>query len=279
MTEAKDLATHDTTNLLTHYSFDLSGYMVEQLIDRWLRTYPPVWLRAAVIEALYQGRYKAISVEQILSFWGRRGQPLQHFNHEFERIVCSKFPRNLNQVAEWEPIAPPVTTEPEVAIDLETDLEAVELESPEAIALPDRVSESSDAHPSIATENASDSDQAIAVEKNSPLSFDLTQETRSETHFIDRPAIDMIGASESIQPFKPDVDPSLDPSDLLLWSRGQAGQPPIHRFIPAPPTASDFYVKLKAVAQSEDHATFSTASFAVAEPQRQPGSSEVTHQG
>ena len=45
-------------------------------------------IRLAVVEALYQGRYKAISVEHILDCWRRRGQPNFHFSLEFERLIC-----------------------------------------------------------------------------------------------------------------------------------------------------------------------------------------------
>ncbi|MEO0489842.1 MAG: hypothetical protein AAFZ49_09835 [Cyanobacteria bacterium J06659_2] len=75
-------------NLLTYYSFDRAGQSVDQLIEAWIQRYPPSWLRAAVVEALYQGRYKAVSVGQILAIWSRRGQPICHFNSEFERMVC-----------------------------------------------------------------------------------------------------------------------------------------------------------------------------------------------
>lgn len=95
-------------DLLIHYSFDLGGNNSRQLVDRWQSTYAPNWIRWAVIEALYQGRYKAISVEQILQLWQRRQQPRYHFNYEFERLVCNKFPRDLSQ-----PLAsksPPDTT-------------------------------------------------------------------------------------------------------------------------------------------------------------------------
>ncbi|MBF2065060.1 MAG: hypothetical protein IGS39_11655 [Calothrix sp. C42_A2020_038] len=82
-------------NLLTHYSFDLGGYKVSELITRWQAQFPVNWLHLAVVEALYQGRYKAISVQQILTMWLRRGQASFHFNMEFERLICSKFPENL----------------------------------------------------------------------------------------------------------------------------------------------------------------------------------------
>jgi hypothetical protein len=81
--------------LLLHYGFDLGGYKAEKLAMEWLTKYPRYWLRLAVVEALYQGRYKAVSVEQILTMWQRLGQPLYHFNGEFERLVCSNFPQDL----------------------------------------------------------------------------------------------------------------------------------------------------------------------------------------
>ena len=85
--------------LLVHYSFDLSGYSASELVNRWQSQYPIDWLHLAVIEALYQGRYKAISVQQILAFWQRRGQAIYHFNMEFERLICSKFPESLNSIS------------------------------------------------------------------------------------------------------------------------------------------------------------------------------------
>jgi hypothetical protein len=85
--------------LLIHYSFDLSGYGAAELVERWQNQYPDGWLHLAVIEALYQGRYKAISVQQILTLWQRRDQPSFHFNMEFERLICGKFPENLTSFA------------------------------------------------------------------------------------------------------------------------------------------------------------------------------------
>jgi hypothetical protein len=87
------------TALLTHYSFDLSGYSASELIRRWQANYPIDWLHIAVIEALYQGRYKAVSVQQILNFWQRRGQATYHFNMEFQRLICSKFPESLTSIS------------------------------------------------------------------------------------------------------------------------------------------------------------------------------------
>ena len=96
MTErALDTAVASAAALLTHYCFELGGYTAEQLIDRWLGDYDASWVRLAVIEALYQGRYKAVSVAQILACWKRRGDTLYHFNGDFERLVCRNFPDRL----------------------------------------------------------------------------------------------------------------------------------------------------------------------------------------
>lgn len=84
--------------LLANYYFDLRGYQACELVESWLNHYSGNWLRLAVIEALYQGRYKAVSVEQILMIWQRRNQALYHFNYEFETLICSKLPPELTQM-------------------------------------------------------------------------------------------------------------------------------------------------------------------------------------
>ncbi|NEO26327.1 MAG: hypothetical protein F6K03_05370 [Kamptonema sp. SIO4C4] len=78
--------------LLSHYAFDTKGLTPAQLMGQWLENYEASWIRLGVIEALYQGRYKAISVEQILSIWTRRGQTSPHFGRDFERIISRKLP-------------------------------------------------------------------------------------------------------------------------------------------------------------------------------------------
>ena len=108
-------ATAHAIDLLTHYSFDLGNQTAPQLLDHWLADYSTGWIRWAVIEALYQGRYKAVSVEQILKLWQRRKQPCYHFSYEFERLVCHKFPRNLAQSARIATTAPPVAPSVEQA--------------------------------------------------------------------------------------------------------------------------------------------------------------------
>lgn len=78
-----------TSALLTHYSFDLQGYGLNQLLEVWLGKYPAKWVIAAVFEALYQGRYKASSVDRILFLWRLKGQPKHHFDYEFIEVVSA----------------------------------------------------------------------------------------------------------------------------------------------------------------------------------------------
>jgi len=80
-------------SLLRYYSFEMDRQPLQWILQRWLARYPVSWVRLALIEALHQGRYKTISVEQILISWQRRGKAVCHFNGEFERLVCQKFPR------------------------------------------------------------------------------------------------------------------------------------------------------------------------------------------
>jgi len=83
------------SDLLRYYDFELGGFTVEHLIERWSKAYSSDWILLAVVEALYQGRYKAVSVDQLLLLWQRREQPLTHFNREFELLVSQRLPRKL----------------------------------------------------------------------------------------------------------------------------------------------------------------------------------------
>lgn len=95
--QALNAPTDLTIALLTYYSFDLGGRTAQDIMQRWLNDYPAQWVYLATVEALYQGRYKAPSVEQILAIWQRKGEVSYHFNHEFERLVCGSFKQKLPQ--------------------------------------------------------------------------------------------------------------------------------------------------------------------------------------
>lgn len=76
-----------TIILIKYYGFDLNGYKVRELIVKWTKIYPHNWLPLGVTEAIYQGRLKAISVEQILNVWLKKGCINQSFNYEFCRLI------------------------------------------------------------------------------------------------------------------------------------------------------------------------------------------------
>ncbi|ASC70669.1 Hypothetical protein XM38_016140 [Halomicronema hongdechloris C2206] len=76
-------------SLLRAYSFDLGGWQECQLLMAWQQEFEPTWIPMAIVEALYQGRYKVVSVHQILCLWSRRGYPLRHFSGDFDRMICS----------------------------------------------------------------------------------------------------------------------------------------------------------------------------------------------
>ena len=101
MTElTQDLSLAQARSLMDSYDFDLGRDSVENLLDCWLDLYHPNWIRLATIEALYLGRYKAISIEQILNVWLRLGTPNPHFTYEFERLICRKLPKHLSDLSD-----------------------------------------------------------------------------------------------------------------------------------------------------------------------------------
>jgi hypothetical protein len=101
MTElTKDLSLAQAHSLINSYAFDLGGDNAEKLLKYWLDFYHASWIRLATIEALYLGRYKAVSIEHILSVWLRLGNPNTHFTYEFERLICRKLPKHLSELSD-----------------------------------------------------------------------------------------------------------------------------------------------------------------------------------
>ena len=101
MTElTQDLSLAQARSLIDSYAFDLGCHNPEKLFESWLELYHASWIRLATIEALYLGRYKAISVEQILNVWLRLGTPNPHFTYEFERLICRKLPKHLSELSD-----------------------------------------------------------------------------------------------------------------------------------------------------------------------------------
>ncbi|MCL1468391.1 hypothetical protein [Argonema galeatum] len=229
--------------LLANYSFDVGGYRASELVERWSGHYPANWVRLAVIEALYQGRYKAVSVEQILVIWLRRNQPLYHFKSEFERLVCSKLPKELQEqfftssadsVEESRQHHKNALDRPAAEISfISADRSAAPTLTPfEALAQP------------VLEEHIAKSSIAVAADREShPSPNETFVEVSSglvpESDEISPHLTNGYSSYQSRQQL-----PSLEFSDFSSWNLGYR---PIDRFIPDSPS-SDFYTKLKAFA-------------------------------
>ncbi len=247
--ESEKSAIVHATDLLTHYSFDLGDRTVSHLTQHWLKDFSASWIRSAVIEALYQGRYKAVSVDQILLLWKRRNQPCYHFNYEFERLVCNKFPRDLRQRSPKvlpAPLDPPHPTQKESA-PVSTPPDAEE-SIPAWVALAKQIQQDGVSEPISELEI-----EGISASRQHKLEDDLEPANPLEE------AERILAKVEALQEPPHSVD---DLQTTRLLKEGQASAlnlvdevvnseespPPIHQF--APPSASDFHSKLKAVAES-----------------------------
>ncbi|MCL1469451.1 hypothetical protein [Argonema antarcticum] len=228
--------------LLANYSFDVGGYRASELVARWIGHYPANWVRLAVIEALYQGRYKAVSVEQILVIWLRRNQPLYHFKYEFERLVCSKLPKELQEqfftssadsLEESRQHHINAVDRPAAEISfISGDRSAAPTLNPfEALAQPVLEEHIASSIAVAADRESHPSPNETCVEVPSGL-LPKSDEPKS-------PLTNGYSGYQSRQQL-----PSLEFSDFSSWNLGYR---PIDRFIPDSPS-SDFYTKLKAFA-------------------------------
>lgn len=255
--QSQDSAAAYAAVLLVHYSFELAGYKAEELIGQWLKNYSASWVRLAVIEALYQGRYKSISVEQILAVWSRRGRALYHFNHEFERLICRKFPQNL--IETWMDDA----TLPNAAKEAKT-----EAKSPSPFPAGVRLSKESEVKSHDVPE-VKPQEEVTAQEWPTPT-YALEGRQGAKLKTQNYPQVGAVSAETAQKPFKPNEHLAQQPNDIgksagalvqrspaqivtyqADWSRWDASKRPIDQFNP-PPDASDFYQKLKSVAQHQE---------------------------
>lgn len=80
----------DRVRMLLERYFDLGLCEIDAVMADWLYRFDIAWIHGAALEALYQGRYKLVSVSQILQLWSRRGQPLRHYSREFESMIAGQ---------------------------------------------------------------------------------------------------------------------------------------------------------------------------------------------
>lgn len=200
-----------TVELMNSYGLDLHGYTTKEILSQWLNKYHANWIRLATIEALYLGRYKAISVEQILGVWARMGNPNPHFSHEFERLICRKLPRHSN-------------------------------------ALPENTSVTSSLEEKILKEKiaALNKSKGITSESFSPPKPTPQAKIQQDNNIGNNKKDTSKSTPESIDA----VESDSEISQLKNRSLPNSEQEPIHNFTPTP-DVSPFYHKLKSLAEEQ----------------------------
>lgn len=104
----------ETMALLQHYGFDLGGQETTTILEQWQQSYPVEWLRSATLEALYRGRYKTVSVAEILRQWQKKGEAQTNFDPDFETLICSKLEQSATPPAALSPDISPATKTAEI---------------------------------------------------------------------------------------------------------------------------------------------------------------------
>jgi hypothetical protein len=80
------------TKVIDLYGLELDGHQVDTLVANWLKKYDRDWIVKAIVESLYRGRYKIVSVDNILRDWQRLGRPRYNFTPEYEREILQNLP-------------------------------------------------------------------------------------------------------------------------------------------------------------------------------------------
>jgi hypothetical protein len=247
-------------DLLDRYGFERGAFSAEQLIGYWLRSYSAEWIRSAVLEALYQGRYKSVSVGQILAIWKRRGQPLYHYSFEFERMICGTLARI--------PTANALTVQPTASangVDEPLPSLTAQLSEDHAIAPTeaDGLSPSEEPAPShlemhgtadaIAPAEAGSSPNSSISDKALPLPERPAPAEGLAAQDVPPLASSVEESGDRLSPLAP--SPASDPDFTFLavaatWTQPDPIRPSIHQFIPDN-EGSLFYEKLRAVAHEQ----------------------------
>ena len=230
-----DLAVVQTVELLTRYRFDMKGCTATELVTQWLNNYPAIWVRLAVIEALYQGRYKAISAEQILNFWCRQGTPTFHFTHDFESLICRNLPGYTATFSQSSPD------------NLERDYGLVSVNQ--------KVAEASTQPTRLPLKREITRSPTVSEKQAVPSGISVSQGQSESSINPDAPVSHF--HSEADEKTKAAKQPQFPANE----SRRAAYQRPIHQFTPSR-DVSEFYFKLKAVVEQslEENSELSTTT-------------------
>jgi hypothetical protein len=198
--------------LILRYGFDLGEQSALSMVRSWSCKYDPSFLSLAVVESLHLGRYKAVSIEQVLNGWQRRGEPIPHFSEEFADMVSG----------------PGVLAKLTIANDQETTAEP-ELELEKTLF---SASEIAEAHRSTEVFELSDPALDEGLSETLPPSHRLTTALRQAS-------LNLTPSSYSLATTRPPQDDWHPPA--------KAGEEPT---LSPPAQVSPFYYKLRAVAAS-----------------------------
>lgn len=218
--------------LLHEYSFELDGYRPEELVAIWQTRLEaePSWIRAAIVEALYQGRYKALSVEHILQVWKRRGHPLRHFNHDFERVVFGPVDPVASKYASMTTLRPSDLLTPQKSV---SDTQGDGFDYKDSETLSAEGSSNTDSDERFSEPNQPDQDTKLEHPHGS-----ASEETTLTTP--------QVSFSK-----EPNLTSDLEPAPYAIaavHSPTLSHPEPIRKFVPQP-MSSEFYFRLQSVAR------------------------------
>jgi hypothetical protein len=108
------------------YGLELDCDRVDTFLVTWFEQYDSAWIFKAIVESVYRGRYKIVSVDNILKDWQRIGQPRYNFTPEYEREIVHKIPQLTPQ---------PIDRISPISSDVVVELPAVDAQSLSSIAL------------------------------------------------------------------------------------------------------------------------------------------------
>ncbi|MEM8719300.1 MAG: hypothetical protein AAGE84_08315 [Cyanobacteria bacterium P01_G01_bin.39] len=256
MTElTQDLSLAQARSLIDSYAFDLGGDDAEQLLEYWLDLYHPNWIRLATIEALYLGRYKAISIEHILSVWLRLRTPNPHFSYEFERLICRKLPKHLSDLSTITANSPKIVTPNISQTRAETGLKTLFKEQSTKQSSARELEEFCDASEPTARltyNRMQDDSSSDFVEDDNPFneSLNLDKAFGNPDRYSESNQSLMSAIGLSYKSHWSTFIGTQHRDAELTSSEFTEGNKMIHRFIPLPDVSS-FFLKLKTFGESK----------------------------
>lgn len=234
-----DRSADQACRLLQEYSFDLDGYRPSGLVLIWQEQLEAEssWICSAVVEALYQGRYKAFSVEQILRVWKRRGHPIRHFNHDFERVILGPIDPTASKYASMTSASPSELLKPRQETKRESVSQAAARSKlPASTPTFERSQPYHDSTLPAPPPLASASTPAVKIESAHRGMATGDRAIARDYRMVKSPRSDASSMMSLISLPRPKVASSF------------AQQAPIQKFVPQP-APSDFYARLQTVAR------------------------------